>query len=249
MEASRHSVAIILNRSDYRESDSLITAYTKDFGRLSLVARGAKKPSSKLSGHLEPLSLTELLIINGRAFDYVGGALTTAAFLNLKDNLNKLYFAGRAVNRFSQLVKENEPDENLFFLLFRFLEFLDNYPETDFSRETGELFLAFFLIKLLVELGYQPEMQACLSCREKISPGKNYFNLRNGGLVCRDCLEKDQASGRANPAELLTISDNCIKLIRFIINNQFAPAKKLRLSRRVIKEVAHLSQSFFDFNS
>lgn len=248
MDETRHSQAIILNRSAYRESDSLVIVYTKDFGKLLLVARGTKKIQSKLAGHLEPISLADILVIKGKGFDYVGSALTRDAYLNLKDNLNKLYYAGRVINWFNRLVKEGEPDERLFLLLGRWLEVLDNYPAEEFNKENGELFFIFFALKLLSELGYKPEMYECLNCREKIRPGKNYFNLKNGGLVCGQCLEKERSAQGINQTELLLISDNCVKLMRFIMDNKLDVAKKLKLDRRVIKELSVLTISFLNFH-
>jgi DNA repair protein RecO (recombination protein O) len=252
MDETKNSAAIILNRSDYRENDSLLTVYTKDFGKLSLVARGTKKLSSKLSGHLEPLSLVDILIIKGKGFDYIGSALGRQAFLGIKDDLNKLYFAGFALRSFNLLVRDNQLDERLFFLLQRFLEVVDAYPEDDFSRENGELLYVFFALKLLTELGYKPEMHECLSCRDKVKAGKNYFNLKNGGLVCPVCFDKDfsmyQKQG-IRPAEILTISDNCIKLMRFMMDSKLEDAKKLRLDKKFIKELSILINNFINFHS
>jgi DNA repair protein RecO (recombination protein O) len=249
MDETKHSSAIILNRSPYRESDSLITVYTKYFGKLALVARGTKKLQSKLAGHLEPISLADILIIKGRGFDYIGSALTQNAFLNLKDDLNKLYYAGRALNWFNRLLRDGEPDEDLFSLLWGWLEIIDNYPSAEFNKDNGELFFIFFALKLMTELGYKPEMYECLNCRQKIKPGKNYFNLKNGGVVCNLCLEKERARQAIEPAYLLTISDNCIKLMRFILDNKLDKAKKLKLDRRIIKELSVLTQNFLQFHS
>ena len=249
MDESRHSSAIILNRSDYRESDSLVVAYTRYFGKLSLVARGTKKNRSKLAGHLEPMSLVDILIIKGKGFDYIGSALGTNAFLNLKDNLNKIYYCVLAFKWFNRLIKEGQSDERLFFLLLRWLEVLDTYPPEEFTKENGELFFIYFALKLMTELGYKPEMYECLSCRQKIEPGKNYFNLKNGGVICGNCFENDQKTQVINPAEILTISDNCIKLMRFIMDNRLDTAKKLKLDKRVIKELSVLTLSFLNFNS
>jgi DNA repair protein RecO (recombination protein O) len=242
MDETKHSQAIILNRSAYRESDSLVTVYTKNFGKLPLVARGTKKIKSKLAGHLEPMSLADILIIKGKGFDYVGSALTTNAFINLKDNLNKIYYAGRVINWFSRLVKDGQPDERLFYLLSRWLEVLDNYPTEEFSKEDGELFFAFFGLKLMAELGYKPEMHECINCREKVA-------LKNGGIVCASCLEKERQSQGISAAEILTVSDNCIKLMRFIMDNKLDTAKKLKLDKRVIKELSVLIANFLNFHS
>jgi DNA repair protein RecO (recombination protein O) len=249
MDETKHGQAIILNRSAYRESDSLVIVYTKDFGKLSLVARGTKKINSKLAGHLEPISLADILIIKGKGFDYIGSALTTNAFLNLKDNLNKIYYAGRIIKWFSRLVKEGQSDERLFFLLLRTLQVIDDYQDEEFTKESGELFFSFFAFKLLAELGYKPEMYECLNCREKIEPGKNYFNLKNGGIVCGSCLEKERQTQIISAQEILTISDNCIKLMRFIMDNRLDTAKKLKLDKKVIKELSILTVNFLNFNS
>jgi DNA repair protein RecO (recombination protein O) len=252
MDETRNSLAIIINRSDYRESDSLLVVYTKDFGKLSLVARGAKKLNSKLSGHLEPLSLTDILIIKGRGFDYIGSALGRQAFLSIKDDLNKLYYAGLALRNFNFLVRDNEPDEDLFLPLLNFLEVLEEYPSDKLNRESGELLYIFFALKLLSELGYQPEMHNCLACHQKIKAGHNYFNLKNGGLLCELCFEKEFAAYRQEglkPLEILTISDNCIKLMRFMTDNQLDSAKKLRLDKKFIKELSILVNNFISFRS
>lgn len=248
MDETKHSSAIILNRSPYRESDSLVTVYTKDFGKLVLVARGTKKIRSKLAGHLEPISLADILIIKGKGFDYVGSALTQNAFLNLKDDLNKLYYVGRAFSWFNRLVREGESDERLFFLLERWLEMVDQYLPEEFTKDNGELFFIFLALKLMAELGYKPEMYECLSCRRKIEPGKNYFNLKNGGIVCGLCLEKERQQQGIEATELLTISDNCIKLMRFIMDNKLDTAKKLKLDKRIIKELSVLTQNFLNFH-
>jgi len=247
MDETKHSQAIILNRSDYRESDSLVTCYTRNFGKLSLVARGTKKIKSKLAGHLEPISLTDILIIKGKGFDYVGSALMADAYLGIKDNLNKIYYAGRVVGWFNRLVKEEQVDERLFLLLGRWLEVLDNYPTAEFTKENGELFFIFFALKLMTELGYKPEMYNCLVCQEKIKPGKNYFNLKNGGIICEKCLEKERQEQEIASNELLTISDNCIKLMRFIMDNRLDAAKKLKLDKKVIKELSVLTVNFLNF--
>ena len=76
-----------------------------------------------------------------------------------------------------------------------------------------------------------------------------YLNLRNGGVICENCLEKDRREQGINPAELLLISDNCIKLLRFIMDNKLDAARKLKLDKKVIKELSVLTLSFLNFHS
>jgi len=253
MEATRNSLAIILKRSAYREADLLVTAYTRNFGRLALVARGAKKPGSKLAGHLEPLTLADLMIISGRGRDYVGGAVAVKAFSRLKGDLNKLYFAGRALKQFERLVRGNEKDERLFSFLVSWLEILDAAPVSakkdsspeNLDRGSGELLAAFFIWKLLAELGYQPEMYQCLKCGRSIEPGKNYFDLKNGGLIDQDCY----ASRAPGAGECLAISDDCVKLVRFMLQEDPDQAGKMRINKKLSQELSTLSNAYLTYQT
>lgn len=248
MDETRNTLAFILERRPYREVDSLVTVYTQLFGKLNLIARGTKKLKSKLAGHIEPLTISEIMIVKGRGLDYIGSSINRRSYLNLRGNLNKLYYAGRAINLFNKFIKDGESDERLFFLLENWLAIIDASSD-DFAKEKGELLFSFFALKFLDELGYKPEMHKCLLGSEDIAPGKNFFNLINGGLICSSCLEKNRASNSQNNLSILTISDNCIKIIRFIIKNDLISVYKLRVNKKIIKELYKLVSDYLLFCS
>jgi DNA repair protein RecO (recombination protein O) len=237
MDESRHTKAIILNRSDYRESDYLVKAYTENFGSLTLLAKGAKKLSSKLAAHLEPMNLVKILIINGRGFDYIAAATISEARLGIREDLNKIFYAGKIIALFSSLVKEEEKDGRLFSLLNKYFEVID--AETDFNKEKGALFLIRFTLSLLSELGYKPEMKNCLHCGTKIESGANYFDLK-GGLICENCRAKS-----IRPGDIVATSDNCIKIIRHFLNPDLT--QKLSFSKKLINEMEVLLRKFVLF--
>jgi len=247
MEVARHTPAIILNRQSYRENDSLVVIYSLKYGKERLAARGTKKLHSKLAGHLEPLSLVDVMILEGKSGLYLGSAITRDAYLEIKADLNKIYYAGRALSWFNNLVKDREADEKLFFLLGEWLEIVNNYLDLDqkFSKERGELFLVAFWLKLLTTLGYSLQLQECLDCHKKIKAGENYFNLVNGGLICRDCaliLKKTPSVG------LLPISDDSIKLLRFLGTNKFDQIKKIQITAKQSEDLLKLGLSFLRYH-
>jgi len=247
MEESRTTAAIVLSREPYRENDSLITVYTLNFGKLALIARGTKKLQSKLAAHTEPLSLINLMIIKGRGFDYIGGAANREVYFNIRADLNKLYYAGQALKIFNKLVKGDQADKRLFFLLVNWLALLDNY--SDFDKENGSLLFSFFILKFLVELGYQPEMYKCLLCKNKLKPGNNYFDLLSGGVVCEACFNKGRRPITDGGTDLLPVSDNCIKLIRFMLDDQFERPEKIKVDKKLTKELSLLVNKFLIFFS
>ncbi len=246
MEGSKRTLALVLKRQDYREYDSLVSFYTKEYGKLSLMARGTKKLKSKLAGHLEPLTLVDLMIIPGKGRDYVGSAIGQEAFANLKADLNGLYYAGLGLRWFNRLVGENEADQELFYLLLNYLDILNAQEAEGLNKEMGELIFSFFVFKFMAVTGYRPATSDCLSCGRKIIPGKNYFNLKNGGLICADCFS---ARVPGEDTELLTISDNCVKLLRFMLDNNLDLSQKLKVDKKLIKEMALLTRGFLNFRT
>lgn len=247
MEETKNTSAIILDRRAYREGDSLITCYTAKFGKLTLAARGTKKLQSKLAGHLEPISLVDLMIIPGKHFDYIGAASGRDAFASIKENLNKLYFSGQAINWFDRLVKENQADDRLFFLLSEWLRVMAEYPGPDFSRENGEVLLAFFALRLLSELGYKPELEHCLICGQKIKPGQNYFDLLSGGLVGEECILERKKREGYEARQTPPISDNSIKALRYMASNRFIQAQKIVIDKKTIKELNIIISQFIQY--
>lgn len=154
MEGSFYVRAIVLQREPFRERDSRVVVYSLEQGKLELVARGTKKILSKLAGHLEPLNLVELMIVKGRQLNYVGAVTSAASFPTIKNDLDKIFLVGAAIKQFNSLIKDNEADPVVFYLLQDFL------VAANVAQVTGEqvkLLAIAFSIKLIKLLGYEPD--------------------------------------------------------------------------------------------
>jgi DNA repair protein RecO (recombination protein O) len=237
MEATYPTLAIILNRRDYREADRLVSVYTPDRGRLHLLARGACKWESKLAAHLEPISISRILVVKGKGFNYVGSALISEAFINIKQDLNKLYFVGQALSLFIRLVKQGEADKELYQWLERWLHNMNQAESGElFNKEDGRFRLAVFSWHLLSLLGYGVQLQTCVVCGQDIKAGKNNFDLSRGGLVCSECQSGLNYLLRDNT--LLPLSDNCIKLLRLVDGGEIM---NIKFSPKLLKEWENLN--------
>ncbi len=229
MEETYNLTAIILNRRAQGEGDGRVTVYSLERGKLELTVRGMKKIKSKLAGHLEPLTLGEIMAIRGRQYDYVGAAVSENCYADIKNNLDKLTVAGEAVNIFNKLVKAGQADEKLFNLLKDYLEILN-------SLDSGQL-NSFFIFKLLSELGYKPELYCCVNCGGKLAPAGLKFDASRGGLVCDKC-----------PAEPgLTISENSVKLLRLAENCDLKKLVKIKTDKKTEKEARIIMSSFLKY--
>ena len=120
------------------------------------------------------------MVIKGRQVDYVGTAISEESFKSIKDNLEKIFLVGEAINLFNSLVKEQERDPELFYLLRDFLFLVNDNGE-------AEIFNIAFKIKLIAILGYTPNFDNCIACGQK-NTGKSFiFDFTKGGTVCERC--------------------------------------------------------------
>jgi DNA repair protein RecO (recombination protein O) len=238
MEETYTTEAIILNRQPFREYDSRVIAYSRDRGKLELVARGAKKISSKLAGHLEPLSLSKIMVVRGRQFDYIGGAAMEKGFVRLKSDLACIKPAGRAVEATDKLIKSGIEDKNIFNLLLSLLETYDNLRK---APADPEILYYFYVLKLLSLLGYRPNLTHCLDCHQEITVAKNRFDPARGGIICSACPVREDGHS-------LTISLNNVKLMQFVISHGLSDTAELKLANSVKNEIKKIISSFTQYN-
>ncbi len=85
--------AIIIKRTKLGEADRILTLYTPQLGKLKAVAKGTRRPQSKLGGHVELLTHSRLMLARGRNLDIITQAQTINNFLPIKDNLERISFA------------------------------------------------------------------------------------------------------------------------------------------------------------
>lgn len=234
MEDTYNIKAIVLNRQSYLENDGRVMVYSRETGKLELTVRGAKKIKSKLAGHLEPMNLVDIMAVRGQRRDYVGAAVSDCCYGNIKNDLAKLAAAGRAMKIVDQLIKPGLAQAEIFELLKDYLEALEG------AKKDLTFLASVFIIKFLARLGHQPELSRCLSCGTTLRPGSNRFDLARGGLVCAQC---------AKPGEInqLAISNNGIKLLRLALKCDFAELAKVKVEKKLGREVETVIEKFLRY--
>lgn len=205
MEETARVHAIVLDRKPFREHDLLVTVYSQERGREQLIARGARKFRSKIAAHVEPLCLIDGLIVIGKSKNYLGSAVSNNVFANTKNDLGRLSAVGRALVYFKTIVRDRETDNELFDILKDYLGVLD---ETELN---SELLTDLFIFKLISHSGYGLDVYNCGACQKKLIAGSNKYDPITLKLVHEAC-GKDS---------LLTISDECVKVLRIVSDSSF----------------------------
>jgi DNA repair protein RecO (recombination protein O) len=131
--------AIVLRRIDFGEADRLLTVFTPERGKLKLIAKGARKPSSRKSGHVELFSCGQLLVAVGRELDIITQAETIEPFLLLREDLLRTTYAYYVAELADAFTAERDENQPLYELLKAALGWLCTPVEGSNERSTARL--------------------------------------------------------------------------------------------------------------
>jgi DNA repair protein RecO (recombination protein O) len=224
------SEAIPLKRMDFGEADRIITLLTPAHGKIRVIARGVRRSTSRMAGHLELFSHAHLVLARGRELDIVTQASTVEPFRALRENLAKSSQAFHLAELIDLFLQDRDEHRAVFLLLRAALEALAE------STVLPDLIARHFEVQLLAAVGFRPQLYSCLSCDAPIQAEANAYSVPLGGVVCPGCASSEPS---ARP-----IATDTLKLLRFMQRmgspvdvDVAVPAATLRDAERLLREV------------
>jgi DNA repair protein RecO (recombination protein O) len=173
--------AIVLRSIRYGEADRILHIYTPERGRLSAIAKGARRARSRFGARLEPFMRVNAQLHEGRSeLLTVTGVDTVAAHAGLREHAATLDTAARACDAVTRLFETSDPHPEVFHLLANELALLSSDPVH--GRPGNGLA---FRLKLLLAAGFVPQLAACAVCGE--TEHLRGFSGAAGGVVCMSC--------------------------------------------------------------
>jgi DNA repair protein RecO (recombination protein O) len=242
--------AIVLRTWPFGEADKIVSFLTENHGKLTGIAKGAKRSRKRFVNTLEPFSLVNLRF-QDRAYSNLAFILASdlsLGFKHLATSLEKISFASYLVEITDALIGEREENH----LIFRHLR--DGLIHLE-KQATSLSFLIFFELKLLELAGYQPFLDCCRHCgRGRRDPSMRwYFSARDGGVLCDACSRsrREIFPLSATALEILMNLQKENNLIAFDTSPPAAMLKEIRFAvlrfiefhiEREIKSAAFLHQ-------
>lgn len=226
--------AVVLRHSDYGEADRLLTLYTRQRGKMRVIAKGARKIASRKAGHIEPFTHVKLQLAVGRDMFILTQADTVDAYLPLRDDLLLLSHAAYAVELLDRFTYENNDVENP--AIFRLLT--DTLSRLASGADVW-LVLRFYEMRLLDQLGFRPQLFECVNCGRAIQPEDQFFSFNAGGVICPRCGQ--------GLKHLRPISLEALKYLRHFQRSGYAEASRARPDADVQSETETLMQGYFTY--
>lgn len=181
--ATEKSFAIVLRVLDFSETSIIATLFTEGFGKVSALAKGARRPKSPFEAALDLLAVCRIVFIHKStdALDLLTEAKLERRFRSAARDLSRLYAGYYTAELLLDLTDTGDPHPVLFQAANQCLFDLDN------GEAVAPTVLRFELA-LLRELGYLPSLQACVECGEPVElRGRVSFGLLAGGVLCTRC--------------------------------------------------------------
>lgn len=225
--------AIVLNSVDYGESDRILTFYTLGRGKMSGIAKGARRSRKRFVGNLDPASHIDILFFHNGTSDLarVEDASLIDAFPGIRGDIERYSEACYMLELSSEMTREGQALPALYRELAAFLKMLEGAP--------GPECLRFFEIRLLSHTGYLPHLNGCVVCRKAHEGERLFFSSDRGGTVCRGC-----ATGISG---LVPVSPGTAGLLSMAARLEEGKLTRLRPDQAFLDESERILSDFIKF--
>jgi DNA repair protein RecO (recombination protein O) len=180
--------AIVLSAMKFRDTSKIVRLYTKEFGKVSAIAKGARDAKSKFRSALEPMSYVTAVVYknDNRELQLLSQCDSIVSFHHLTEEMEKMHAAMSAVELADSVTHDEEQNDRLFTLLLNHLQVVNS------ATKNAVIALYYFETKLSELLGFKPDVHNCSYCQRNIEEGmseKARFVLHNDGILCVGCSE------------------------------------------------------------
>ncbi len=243
--------AIVLKRRDQGEADRIITLFTPHKGKFHAIAKGSRRPVSKLAGHVELLNRSQFQVALGRNLDIITQAEVRENFLRLRSELWHMTCGFYLVELVDRFVEERVPHADIYTLLLQTLRYLDADASALAQQKAREdtaveaqsngktpLLLRYFELHLLTSVGYAPSLRNCASCASALLPQENGFKASLGGALCPQCSHLWERR----------LSLNALKVLRYMQDKSWRESARVRLNAPLQLELEGVMHSLLRFH-
>ncbi len=231
--------AIVLRRLDFSDYDLIVTFLTREKGKVSLIAKYAKKSSRRFAGRLELFSLLNIVASTSRkgGMPVLQEAALSDPYGGIRGNFEHAAYASYWAEMICDWMEEYQQQPELFRLL--------RYALGELDRETiaAPVLSLLFQLRFLTLAGHSPNLSRCTLCRtglDQLASGKIFFHLGRGGILCDGCGPEAEAA--------LWLSKGTIKQLLWINRGTLSQATRIRFSAQAIKEGLRLLEAFVPYH-
>jgi DNA repair protein RecO (recombination protein O) len=231
--------AILLRRMDYGDFDVILSFFTLKKGKLTLIAKSAKKSTKRFAGILELFSILDVVAGAGRGkgMPVLQEAALKQPFSAIRADFRKTAYASYWAELIYNWLEDNYKQNALYYLLQYALSELND------GQTPEEALHILFQMRFLNLCGYRPQLTVCSRCHkdlESIQPDRIKLDLQMGGILCVNCSSCSTSR--------IFLARGTIKQLLWIESGRLAKAVRIKFSRSALKEGTYFLEEFINFH-
>lgn len=220
---------IVIRCVDYGETNKIVTAFTRDSGKIAFMARGVKKPRSSLASVTQLFTYGHYLYFTGKGMGTLRQGEVLDTFRALREDIYRTAYAAYIAELLDRLTDEKSPKPFLFEWLYQSLHYIDEGVDP-------EVISFIFEAKMLNVAGIRPQLEKCVNCGKQ--EGQFVFSVKEGGLLCSRCAAIDPRH--------LKLSGASLKLMRLFVNMDMKRLGKVSLKPKTKKELKLALTAYYE---
>jgi DNA repair protein RecO (recombination protein O) len=233
-ERSFNTPALILKRRDFGEADRLLTVLTPNHGKLDVIAKGARKLTSRKMGHVELFTNADMLIHTGRELSVASQASMRDGFDGLREDLTRGALAAYCAELTDRFLSGGDGHDRRAYSLL-----LETFRRLSTEADV-RLAVRYFELHLLDVAGFRPELAHCVISGEAIQPQDQHFSFTEGGVIAPGYVPSSRAGIVALP--MLTL-----KLMRFMQRSAYEQVVAASVPQAVVDDVERVLSGYIAF--
>ena len=226
--------AVVLRKNKISDSDVILTLFSRKLGKIRAVAKGGRKPKSKLSPASHIFVFGEFIISKGRNLDNISSAHIYESFYKIREDISKLAYASYFSELCDSVIVEGVTNNRLFDTLLKTLSLITN------KVDNLELVKLGFQLKLLDYSGLRPQLTKCVSCGNTKFQ-RIRFDIHQGGLTCDDCFPNYSK----NP---IIINSTMVKRMQYIFKADIITISKIKINSSILEKLNNVIYRYMGFH-
>jgi DNA repair protein RecO (recombination protein O) len=230
--SSEKASAIVIRTIEFSETSLVVTLFTREFGKIGALAKGARRLKGPFESALDLLALCRIVFLHksSDALDLLTEAKLLRRFRPAGRDLAGLYAGYYVAELLAQLTDENDPHPELFDLADEALVALS-------SGEPVARWVARFELGALRLLGHTPSLDACVECGSAVSQtGRVAFGQIDGGVLCPAC--------RAGKSHVISVSAGVLRAMARLADPDRQAWRRLEIDHRSLDELRRLMNHY-----
>ncbi|MDX8359553.1 DNA repair protein RecO [Cytobacillus sp. IB215316] len=220
---------IVIRTNEYGETNKIVTLFTREAGKIGVMARGAKKPNSRLASITQLFTYGHFLIQKGSGLGNLQQGEASSSLRAIREDIFRTAYASYIVELTDKSTEDLKVNPFLFELLYQTLNYMN-------EGEDLEILTFIYEMKILQVLGLHPVLDHCAICHN--SEGQFAFSIKEGGLICHRCYGKD--------AHHLKISQATVRLLRLFYYYDLSRLGRISVKTETKQQLKTIIAAYYD---